>query len=70
MINKKFSIWPIKMTSVLGLAIGLEMLNGNAGQITSSVLDLNDIVYPIVAIGIAMIIVIWFMYQENRTYYP
>jgi hypothetical protein len=70
MVNKKFSTWPIKMTSVLGLAIGLEILNGNTGQITSSALDFNDIVYPIVAIGIAMIIVIWFMYQENRSYYP
>ena len=70
MVKKKFSIWPVKMTSVLGLTIGLAMLNGNTGQITASALDMNDIVYPIVAIGIAMIIVIWFMYQENRTYYP
>jgi hypothetical protein len=70
MVNKKYSIWPIKMTSVLGLAVGLAMLGGYSGGSTTQMLDMNALIYPIIAIGIAAIIVFWFMHEVSQSYNP
>jgi putative flippase GtrA len=70
MVYKKFSTLPIKTMSVLGLALGLAMLNGNSGQLTTSALEMNDLIYPIIGIGVAMIIVFLFMREVYRSYLP
>jgi hypothetical protein len=70
MVYKKFSTLPVKTMSVLGLALGLAMLDGNSGQLSTSFLDMNALLYPLVGIGIAMIIVFLFMREVYRSYMP
>lgn len=70
MVNMEFSFWSVKVMSVLGLVIGVSALNAGSGNLPLEAINLDPLMYAIVAIGIGTIIAIWFIHEVNVSHYP
>jgi hypothetical protein len=55
--------------SILVLILGMSVLNDPAGG-PLGLINTDPLIYGIVAIGVGLIIVIWFMYEMHASYTP
>ena len=63
------SYWPMRSMSILILIMGASVLNSQASG-PMSLINTNPLIYALVAIGVGLILVIWFMYETRISYYP
>jgi hypothetical protein len=61
MVQMRFPQWSLNVMSVLIMVIGLIQVNENSGLLPT--VNLEPLLYAIVAMGIGLIIVIWFLYE-------
>jgi hypothetical protein len=63
-----FSFWSLNIMSILVLVIGATQIYENSGGIPP--VNMDPLLYGIVAMGIGLIIVIWFMYEVRISMSP
>jgi hypothetical protein len=61
MVQMSFSQLSLNVMSVLIMIIGMTQVNENSGLLPA--INLDPLLYAIVAMGIGLIIVIWFLYE-------
>lgn len=63
------SYWPMRSMSILVLIMGMSIL-GDQSSGPMSLVNTNPLIYALVAIGVGLILVIWFMYEARISYNP
>lgn len=61
-----FTFWSLNIMSMLVMVIGLAQMNKNAIE----PINFDPLIYAIVAMGVGLIIVIWFMYEIRLSMTP
>jgi len=69
MKHVELSYWPFRSMSILILIMGLTVLNEQTNG-PLSLINMDPLIYGILAIGVGLIIVIWFMYETQVSYNP
>ncbi|HTY91113.1 MAG TPA: hypothetical protein VMC84_08060 [Methanocella sp.] len=69
MKHVELSYWPFRSMSILILIMGLTVLNEQTNG-PLSLINTDPLIYGILAIGVGLIIVIWFMYETQVSYNP
>ena len=67
MKHMDLSYWPVRSMSLLILIMGMTVLTDN--PMLKSI-NLDPLNYAIIAIGVGLIIVIWFMHEVNLSHIP
>jgi hypothetical protein len=70
MVNMEFSLWSVKMMSVLGLVMGVSAISASQNNLPLATINFNPLIYGILAIGIGTVIVIWFIHEMEVSHYP
>ncbi len=63
------SYWPMRTMSVLTLFMGMYLLNDQSSG-PMSLINTNPLIYGLVAMGVGLVIIIWFMYETRISYLP
>ena len=63
------SYLPARSMSILILIMGMSVLNDQSSG-PMSLINTDPLIYALVAIGVGLILVIWFMYETRISYYP
>lgn len=70
MAKMEFSFWYAKTMSVIGLVMGAALLADNSNNMPVLVVNLDPLIYAIVAMGLGLAIIIWFMHQVRISTFP
>jgi len=63
------SYWPMRSMSILILIMGASVLNSQSSG-PMSLINTDPLIYALVAIGVGLVLVIWFMYETRISYFP
>ncbi len=63
------SYFPARTASILVLIMGMTMMNDMSTELLKAI-NFDPLVYAIMAIGVGLIIVVWFMHEVKLSNFP
>ena len=69
MKHLELSYWPMRSMSILILIMGASILSDQSSG-PMALINTDPLIYAIVAMGVGLILVIWFMYETRISYMP
>jgi hypothetical protein len=69
MKHLELSYFPVRTTAMLVLIMGMTMMNDISTELLKAI-NFDPLIYAIVAIGVGLIIVVWFMHEIKLSNMP